>query len=74
MGYNSQNQIDNAEDLSAPGSIMANPTGAMVVCAGYFDIINSLEKMINDFKLFPGFGSLVEFDRNGSCIAHLVQF
>jgi hypothetical protein len=74
MGYNSQNQVDNAEDLSAPGGIMANPTGVVVVLAGYLDIINSLEKMINDFTLLPGFGSLVEFNRDGSCIAHLVQF
>ena len=73
MGYNSQNQVDNAETV-APGSIVANPTGVVVVCAGYLDIINSLEKMIDDFTLLLGFGSLVEFNRNGSRIAHLVQF
>ena len=53
---------------------MTNLAGMMVVRASYLDIVNGLKKLINDFNLLAGLGSLVEFDSNGSRITRLIKF
>jgi hypothetical protein len=52
---------------------MTNLPSMKIVQASYLDIVNGLEKLIDDLNLLTGPGSLIKFDSDGSRIAHLIK-
>ena len=73
MSYHSKDQVDNAENFSTSRCVMTNLACMMVVRASSLDIMNGLEKSVDDLDLFAGLGSLEEFDSNGSRITRLIE-
>ncbi len=52
---------------------MADLPCMMVVRARYLDIMNGLEKLVDDFNLLNGLGSLIKLYSDRSCIARLIK-
>ena len=73
MGYYSKDQVDNAENSSTSRCFMTNLACMMVVRKSDLNIMNGLQKLIDNLNLLAGLGSLIELDSNRPGIARLIK-
>lgn len=74
MGNGSKNHIDGTKCFPFARCFLPDYACMVIVHARNFHFGNGLKELIDNLDFFIGFGSLVEFDRNGSCIIGLVKF